>query len=124
MKREQPCTLAQTMTSRISLPEDYVHYLDGLVRGSERRLAPLVRALSDRYVGKTEDAGTSSSRRAAWRSAYTAYYGPVNALKLQAIAAELAGRSTVLSRWSSARSSSAPRLVMGVFGMSGSHRSV
>lgn len=80
------------MTSRISLPEEYVQYLDSLVRDNERRLAPLVRALSDRYVGKSTPNTPPLRANSAWRTAYTYYYGPVNALKLQAIAVELAAR--------------------------------
>ena len=80
------------MTSRISLPEDYVHYLDDLVRGQERRLGPVVRVLSDRYVGKPTPNTPPLRAMEAWRTAYTYYYGPVSALKVQAIATEVAAR--------------------------------
>jgi len=92
MTSQNPSSVAYLMTSRISLPEEYVHYMDGLVRDNERRLAPLVRALSDRYVGKSTPNTPPLRATSAWRTAYTYYYGPVNALKLQAIAVELALR--------------------------------
>ena len=80
------------MTSRIGLPDPYVRYLDSRVRDDERRLGPLVRALSDRYVGKAASHERPPRATADWHRAYTYYYGPVNALKVQLIAAELARR--------------------------------
>ncbi len=101
------------MSSRLSLPDDYVAYLDDHVRGSERRLAPLVRELSDLYLGKAKrmslGLGAASpslparrstglgGRHPGWRPAYTFYYGPVTALKVQAIAVELALRQPAWS---------------------------
>jgi len=95
------------------LPDDYVAYLDDHVRGSERRLAPLVRELSDLYLGKVKrmslgrgaaspslpasrGAG-SSGRQSGWRHAYALYYGPLTALKVQAILVELALRQPAWS---------------------------
>ncbi len=97
------------MTTRLALPEDYVAYLAECVRGRERRLAPLVKALSDAYIAsagvsptlrprsssalsRANRSGDPKADAAGRAAAYTFYYGPLTALKLQAIVTELAQR--------------------------------
>ncbi len=77
------------MAVQHTLPKAYVSYLDRLFAGSERKIAAAVRGLSDAYVGKTARTAFGTQDRVL---AYTAYYGPVNALKVKIILDELALR--------------------------------
>jgi len=94
------------MTTRLALPEDYVAYLAACVGGRERRLGPLVKSISDAYIGsarvrptltplarsKAQRSVDPMAEAAARAEAYSFYYGPLTALKLQAIVSELEQR--------------------------------
>jgi len=73
------------MARVLELPAAFEKALEARFSGQERRLAALVRELSDGYVGKTA-VRTMNAERA---EAYLAYYGPLNALKTAEIFREL-----------------------------------
>lgn len=74
------------MARQLAFSAAYHAYLEQTFSPATKRLAPAIRALSDHYVGKT---GAAHLPAVLWTEAYTAYYGPVNALKLSAITDEL-----------------------------------